>query len=98
MKLKLEGAKKFFKETKAGKLISSAVVGAVKGVPFIGNVATEIDQNYNDELTGKGTTNKTRLAAYLIVGILMVGRIVKPDVFNAELFNNLVEVVENLAK
>ena len=89
--------KGFFKETKAGKLITSAALGAVKAVPVVGNIATEIDENYSDELSGAGTTNKTRLAAYLIVGVLVLGRLVKPDIFNIELITNVAKLIENLA-
>ena len=89
---------KFLKETKVGKTITSVALGALKGVPFVGNVATELKDNYSDELTGVGKRNYTRLAAYVLVGALMIGRIINPEVFNLELVSKIMEFATELSE
>ena len=89
---------KFLKETKAGKAITSAALGAIKGVQVIGNIATELKDNYADDLTGTGKRNYTRLAAYVLVGALMLGRIFKPEVVNAELIGKIMEFATELSE
>lgn len=96
-KLKNTKIGKFLKETKAGKAITSLALGALKGVPILGNIATELKDNYSDDLTGMGKRNYTRLAAYVLVGALMIGRLINPDVVNMELIAIILEFATELA-
>lgn len=97
MKLKDSKISKFFKENVVGKIINSAVLGAIKGVPMLGNIVTEIKANQDDELTGKGKTNKTRLVFYIMVGGLMLGRIFYPEVINTHLFGELIDLLTKIS-
>ena len=87
---------KFLHENKIGKVINSLGVGALKGVPFLGNVITELTSNKSDELTGFGNTNKCRLMTYGVVSLLFIGRIIWPEHVNSELFTQLIDIITEL--
>jgi len=79
----------FLNTHKIGKVLTSAGLGALKGVPVIGNIASELRDNYKDDLTGTDKVNGTRMAVYIIVSALMLGRLLRPDIFNEALIESI---------
>lgn len=97
MKLK-EKALTFLETTVVGKALSSAAIGSVSAIPFVGTgIATELKSNKLDKLTGEGKMNYIRLAAYGVMSLLIIGRIVKPDVVNIELIESISRILLRLA-
>ncbi len=97
MKLKDTKLAGFFNNTQIGKIITSAAIGAVKGVPVVGNVASELIDNRQDELTGEGKVNYVRMFSYFVMGGLILGRLSNPDLFNEDLINKILTLISRVA-
>lgn len=83
---------KFLHENKIGKVIKSIGIGALKGLPGVGNIVTEAKENQSDSLSGFGKLNIPRAVTYAGVSILFIARIVFPEHINAEIFNSILNI------
>ena len=94
---KLNGKlKTFLTDKPLGKFIRSTVIGGVKGIPFVGNIASELLANKADKVTGEGKTDTTRLVIYVLMGVLSLGRIIFPEHINSEVIREIVNIVSEL--
>jgi len=88
--------KKFFKENKVGKFLNSLGTGALKGVPMVGNVVTEMRDNESDDLTGFGKTNVARATSYGLVSVFFIARIIWPEHVNVDTIQEFADILSFL--
>jgi len=93
---------KFFNNTALGKTLTSVAIGTISAVPYVGRgISDELRANKADTLThtgltddngidtGEGKHNIWRWIAFSISALLFLGRLIFPEVVNAEFVANV---------
>lgn len=84
----------FFKNTAIGKTLTSVAIGTISGVPYVGKgISDELRANKSDKITGDGKHNIWRWIAFIVSTLLFLGRLIFPEVVNAELIANVAKIM-----
>jgi len=79
-----------------GKFIKSLVAGSVEHIPVIGTIIPAWEKSKADELTPPGSPNYSRVIIGTIVGLFLLGRLIRPQLFNLELLQSLGDILLKL--
>ena len=78
-------------------ILFSVVKGIAKSAPLVGGIINEIQSNKDSSTNGKGKVDKTRLVSYVLGGVLVIGRLVFPEVINLDLIDAAIAIFNSIA-